>query len=134
MDPNRWFCNSCGTIRTTTPCWKCKGTDGHAVVADYPDLALPDITRIRELAKDKGYAIGVHGSLEADLDLIAAPWTADAVDPQVLVEYIAANLMTPNGPSRVIDRSRKPHGRMAFNIQLDGWFKLIDISVLPPHV
>lgn len=40
---------------------------------------MPPIDRIRELAKEIGYAIGAHGSLERDLDLIAAPWSEEAL-------------------------------------------------------
>ena len=41
----------------------------------WEDPALPDINRIRKLAREVGYAVCVHGSLKRDFDLIAVPWT-----------------------------------------------------------
>ncbi|HEY9219576.1 MAG TPA: hypothetical protein VIO94_16125 [Phenylobacterium sp.] len=81
---------------------------------------------IRSLAREVGYAIGVHGSLERDLDLIAAPWREDAVTATQLAEHIAAGI---NG--RVLAPEHRPLGRWSCNIQIDGWFKLIDLSVAP---
>ena len=40
----------------------------------------PIIEKIRAIARAKGWAIGVHGTLERDIDLIAVPWTAEATD------------------------------------------------------
>ena len=37
------------------------------------------ITKIRQIARKHGWAIGVHGSLKRDIDLIAVPWTWEAV-------------------------------------------------------
>lgn len=87
---------------------------------------MPDVEPIRALAKEKGYAVGVHGTLERDLDLIAAPWTDTACPPQELAEHIAQGI---NGS--VVHFSDKPLGRWSCNIQIDGWFKLIDLSVAP---
>lgn len=36
------------------------------------------IAKVREVAKRHGWAIGVHGSLKRDIDLIAIPWTEEA--------------------------------------------------------
>lgn len=47
------------------------------------------ITTIRRVAKVHGWAIGTHGSLVRDIDLIGVPWTADASTPDVLVLAIA---------------------------------------------
>ena len=63
------------------------------------------------------------------MDLIAAPWVAEAVSPRALAEHIAAGL-----PGRVaaifVDA---PHDRIGFNIKPDGWFRMIDLSVMPPR-
>jgi len=81
------------------------------------------------LAKAVGYAIGVHGTLERDLDLIAAPWTEDAVDYQTLITHLA------NGLNAVIvDVEAKPLGRYAASIKMEGWYKLIDLSVCPSPI
>lgn len=90
---------------------------------------LPDAQDIRELARAVGYGIGVHGSFERDLDLIAAPWVEDAVSPRELAEHIAKFL-----PGRIAaEFEDAPHGRAGFNIKPDGWFRMIDLSVMTPH-
>lgn len=88
---------------------------------------MPDIERIRALAREVGYGLGVHGSLERDLDLIAIPWVETAASPQELADHIAKGMN-----ARVITASAKPAGRWACNIQIDGWFKIIDLSVMGP--
>lgn len=48
----------------------------------------PIIDRIREIAKSLGWAIGVHGSLRRDIDLIAVPWVEGACCDNDLVDGI----------------------------------------------
>lgn len=78
-----------------------------------------------------GYAIGVHGSQMRDLDLIAAPWTNQAVAPYELAKSIACAL-----PGVIVGkRTRKPHDRVAWTIYpcylwgIDAWY--IDLSIMP---
>ncbi len=135
LDPTRWWCRECHTTRPLTPapqtCWKCGGTDGYHPVACCEDQQLPDVNLIRALAKQVGYAIGEHGSRQKDLDVIAAPWTDDAVTANELVAHIADGLKNDNGPCRIYGPEEKPCGRLAYNIQINGAYKLIDISVMP---
>lgn len=123
--PKAMRCRPCGSPRTGERCHKCGGelVPGHP---DWEEPAVPDIDQMRSLAREVGYALGVHGSLERDVDLIAAPWTDEAVPADALAEHIAQGM---NGS--VIDASDKPLGRWSCNIQIDGWFKLIDLSVAP---
>ncbi len=118
-------CAACNSPRTGDVCRKCGGPlrDPHP---DWEWPSLPDIDAIRALAREVGYAIGVHGTLERDLDLIAAPWSEDAVSAPELAEHIARGI---NGS--VLAPEEKPLGRWSCNIQIDGWFKLIDLSVAP---
>jgi hypothetical protein len=37
------------------------------------------IEPLRAVARSLGYALTVHGSLVRDIDLVAVPWTSDAV-------------------------------------------------------
>ncbi|HEY1071473.1 hypothetical protein [Brevundimonas sp.] len=123
-----WACMTCNSPRAVDPCQKCgtaltKPADGW----EWP--GLPDIDRIRELAREVGYAIGVHGTMERDLDLIAAPWVAEAVGASELAQHIAYGLggSIVNG-----DQQDKPCGRWSCNIHTPDWTKLIDLSVMPP--
>lgn len=120
-------CPQCNSERQGEACWKCGAatTVPHSSW-EYP--ALPPIDRIRELAKEIGYAIAVHGSLERDLDLIAAPWSDEALKLNYLevMTYIADGL-----GAKLIEVEAKPLGRRACTIQMNGWYKPIDLSVMP---
>lgn len=91
------------------------------------DPKLPDIQLIWKLAREVGYAVGVHGSLKRDFDLIAAPWTEDAVNNAALVKHLCAglNAQIVGGPEY------KPLGRVAVSLQIHGYYKTIDLSIEP---
>lgn len=57
------------------------------------------VTRIRSLARLHGWAIGAHGSMARDIDLIAVPWTDEASPMHVLLAAICTRLelVTLNG-------------------------------------
>ena len=92
---------------------------------------------IREAAKEHGYAIGLHGSMRRDLDLIAAPWREGAAEPDTLAHAIA---MAACGITRAgaYEWEKKPAGRVATCLPIcwthrhgvlsDGH---IDLSVMP---
>lgn len=102
----------------------------------YRKLIAPLRTRAREL----GYAIGVHGSLQRDIDLIAIPWTSEAVPGRVLAESLFAVVERVNGYAAwswsmlgsefTLDGcpGMKPHGRLGWVINLGGG-PYIDLSV-----
>lgn len=86
------------------------------------------IPRVREAAKKHGYAIGVHGSMKRDLDLIAVPWRENPADLDTLAKAIQA------AASGLVDThydwEQKPCGRVGatFHIGSKAW---IDLSVMP---
>lgn len=128
--PVAWACTVCNSPRSIDPCPKCgravtKPADGW----EWPDT--PDIHRIRTLAREVGYAIGVHGTMERDLDIIAMPWVAEAVMPMELAQHIASGL---DGIVLDYQIQDKPCGRWSCNISPSGWFKMIDLSVMPPSL
>ena len=91
------------------------------------DPALPDFRLIWKVARECGYAVGLHGSMKRDCDLIAVPWTDEAVIAFELIDRLCAALnATVVGPV-----AGKPHGRLGWNLQVDGYVKVIDISVVP---
>ncbi|HDR9048802.1 TPA: hypothetical protein QDA94_003034 [Burkholderia vietnamiensis] len=120
-------CRECACLRSGNTCWKC-GSETFKPAAGWTEPELPPIARIRELAAQIGYAIGVHGSQERDLDVIAAPWTEDALklNYREVMEHIATGL-----GARLVEVELKPLGRRACTIQMNGWFKPIDLSVCP---
>ena len=96
------------------------------------DLILPPM---RRTAKDVGYSITVHGSLNRDIDLVAIPWrehnVADADRLVVLLSGAIASVTGRCNPER--GWTEKPHGRRA-RILL-AWCgentANIDLSVMP---
>lgn len=93
----------------------------------WEDPALPDFRLIWAAAREVGYSVGLHGSMKRDCDLIAAPWTDEAVGSAEVVDHLckALNARIVGGPEH------KPMGRVAVSLQIDGWFKVIDLSIAP---
>lgn len=84
---------------------------------------IPVATRV---ARRHGYAIGVHGSMSRDLDLIAVPWVETANEPIDLLKELAEYLGGLYGPFVA-----KPCGRVSANIRFEGAWHFIDISFTP---
>lgn len=99
---------------------------------------IPHITAVARLY---GYAIGLHGSMARDLDLIAVPWTEAAAPAETLVEAIrdAVGGIIRNDPmhdgnkydQQTRNPNDKPHGRRAWSIYFSGHRFYIDLSVMP---
>lgn len=98
---------------------------------------------IREKARQLGYALGVHGSLERDIDLIACPWTEEAVPAKELAEAIRQTAAEHNGGIAFMKSleaedefhqngcpGMKAHGRLVWSFHLGGG-PYIDLSVMP---
>ncbi len=121
-----------------------------AAAAHY--IALAGI--LRTVAREHGYALGVHGSLATDMDLIAAPWVDDAKPAEALIEALRECVggFMNNGPftscsgclvagvlvdcphvAGMHNPSTKPHGRRAWSIHLAADFcgPYLDVSVMP---
>lgn len=86
------------------------------------------LPRIREAARILGYAVGEHGSMLRDMDLIAVPWGEWADTPDALAHAIADAAC---GISRAssYDWEQKPAGRVATSIPVcfpGPWAKGID--------
>jgi hypothetical protein len=83
------------------------------------------------VARDCGYAVALHGSVKRDLDVVAVPWTEDAVSADRLLREFAN---VTGGYYRHQKPAKKPHGRIAYALVLDnagGDAVYIDVSVMP---
>lgn len=107
-------------------------------------LILP---AMRLVAKDFGYAITVHGSLNRDIDMVAIPWRDHNVaDPDTLVVRLCGALGGVTGrcnfysntekkfrPESIVKWVEKPHGRLATTLMI--WCGEnstdLDLSVMP---
>lgn len=87
--------------------------------------------RLREVARQHGYALALHGTLEKDLDVLACPWVEGASDADALAEALRDRLggAFAGGPEH--HGSVKPHGRRAWTILLLGSAGYVDLSVMP---
>lgn len=107
----------------------CSISSGRYSPATYVAL----MTLLVERAHECGYALGLHGSISRDLDLIAVPWVpSPSAGATQIVRELAAVIGVMNdiyihGPEA------KPHGRVAWTITLGGGAR-IDISVVPGNV
>lgn len=98
------------------------------------DLILPGM---RRAAKDAGYAITVHGSLNRDIDLVAIPWVdRDVSSPDDLLNSLVGAVRSIVGTAACHDKAweQKPHGRLAkIILAFCGQNSAhIDLSVMPP--
>lgn len=88
---------------------------------------------LTDIAKQHGYALALHGSMNRDVDLIAVPWVDTATDAHSLVNSIVEYLKLIYGQDqqwlvKASDPETKPHGRRAWIISLGGG-AYIDLSV-----
>lgn len=97
----------------------------------------------QEVAPQHGYAVGLHGSMARDCDLIAVPWTDEAAEPLVVVKAIQAAITAEIGDcyrtcaEQVLTR---PHGRLSWVLHFQnavsttkGAFPWVDLSVISPR-
>jgi len=96
------------------------------------ELILPPM---RRAAKDEGYSITIHGSLNRDIDLVAVPWREHNVaDKDHLVTALSGAVAGVTGRcNRERDWTEKPHGRWAKILMV--WCgentASLDLSVMP---
>lgn len=103
------------------------------------------IPALRIIARQGGYAVAVHGSLARDIDVVAIPWTEDAVPADALAEALISEIERVNGVALVLNNRQadindftqrnpqpRPHGRLAWAIHLGGG-PYIDLSVIAPR-
>ena len=85
------------------------------------------LPRLRETARQCGYGLGVHGSMQRDLDLIAIPWVEKPMKPITLARRLQK---TACGASSKISWTKKPSGRISTSLFI-GTQAYLDLSVMP---
>lgn len=89
---------------------------------------------MRLAARNQGYAITVHGSLNRDIDLVAIPWREGAMNADSLVDVLCGAVTGAVGSclkhGEWVD---KPHGRKARTLLVycGENHMQIDLSVMP---
>lgn len=91
-------------------------------------------TMLVPVAREHGYALALHGTVQRDLDIVAVPWEAKPSSHLVLLESFC-NALGIKKDLRVEGHHRvdKLHGRVSYTIPVmdDGW---LDISIMPFHI
>ena len=88
---------------------------------------------LAEIARQHGYALAIHGSLQTDLDLIAVPWVEDAAPAEQLITALYGHCgacLPATREKEIHAPEAKPHGRRAWNLYMLAGAK-VDVSVLP---
>lgn len=112
--------------------------------AGSPARTIDDvITCVRLHARMHGYAVGVHGTLRRDIDLIAVAWVPTADPAAIMVESVRKALCRLTGSAVLSELERgyayfqdgcpgaKPFGRLAWAFHMPG-LPYLDLSVIPP--
>lgn len=90
--------------------------------------------RVRVVARECGYAVAVHGSEARDLDLVAVPWTPEAVSASTLVMRLCEDVPMveqPVEPPMAANPEAKPWGRLAWSLAGCPGHQYVDLSVAP---
>lgn len=96
-------------------------TNGRAVF--YASL-WPDL---REAALDCGWALGLHGSLANDMDIMAMPWTEEAIHPLEMV--LKLKKCFTDAHCITISETEKCNNRVVYTLSIWADFYL-DINVI----
>ena len=88
--------------------------------------------RLVEVARECGYALALHGTMARDLDVVAVPWTEEAVDAEDLVRRLTEACAWTCGDDGllVVGPTNKPHGRRAWSVPFFATH-FVDVSVMP---
>ena len=85
---------------------------------------------IRQTAMDCGWAVGLHGSLASDMDIMAMPWVENSTSFEDMIEKVvglfSGNVLSEN---YTVTYNKKPHGRTVATIPIFADFYL-DISCI----
>lgn len=86
---------------------------------------------LMNLAMDCGWALGLHGSLQSDMDIMAMPWTEDAKPVEEMIKSLVSlfNEYPSNNEDSIRPHYGKPNGRIVYTLHIFADFYL-DINVI----
>lgn len=91
----------------------------------YAAACYPDLVRI---AREHGYALAVHGSLQRDFDIIAIPWAEVVTTHEALI----ASICEQTAFREVGQPESKPHGRVAYTLSIGFGECAVDFQFMGP--
>ena len=85
---------------------------------------------LRKAAMDCGWALGLHGSLASDMDIMAMPWTEDAKPAEDMIKALCDIFVdNPFKDCGTVPYYGKPNNRVVYTIPIWGTCYL-DINVI----
>lgn len=85
---------------------------------------------LRKAAAGCGWALGLHGSLANDMDIMAMPWTEDAKPVEVMIQALSDCFTeSPFTEYHTTPHYTKPNNRVVYTISIWADFHL-DINVI----
>ena len=82
---------------------------------------------LRLAALDKGWALGLHGSLSSDMDIMAMPWVKESASP---LEMISALKKCFNNHKEIhLTETYMPNNRLVYTLSIWADFYL-DINII----
>lgn len=90
-----------------------------AYAAMYPALT--------EIARQHGYAMAVHGSMQRDFDVVCIPWIEAPSDPTIVVEAMCREFAI----SCVGKPETKFHSRLVYTLSVEFGDCFLDLSFMP---
>lgn len=87
----------------------------------------------RNVALNCGWALGLHGSLSSDMDIMAMPWVETAKPAEEMIVALENCLTKPD--ERIFKTScstDKPNNRVVYTIHIFSDFYL-DINIIKPN-
>jgi hypothetical protein len=98
----------------------------HGKAAFYACI-LPDLINT---ARYCGWALGLHGSLASDMDLMAMPWTEDAKPVEDMIQSLSDCFTeSPFKEHHTIPHYDKPNGRVVYTMSIWSDYYL-DINII----
>lgn len=86
----------------------------------------------KDIAREHGYSLSLHGSMLRDMDLIAVPWIDDCSDHETLLSELCKVVGTYVEEKPYHSIEIKPHNRIAYTFQVGGPGGYVDISIMSP--
>jgi len=84
---------------------------------------------LKQKALECGWALGLHGSLQNDMDVMAMPWTEDATDAQTMIEKLSECFNGNIWQEHNKEFSEKPRGRKVYTFRIwKDWY--LDINII----
>ena len=88
---------------------------------------------LRNAAMKCGWALGLHGSLTNDMDIMAMPWTEDAKSEEELIKKLSDCFTdNPFKDQHIIPYLNKPNNRVVYTMSIWDDFYL-DINIIRPN-